>query len=207
MSQPSTVFQWIGAGVDEWWIGLSAWVIQDGNYADFHEGQEAEFAVEFHPEEGLSLGNAPAEVTVLALADDSYDVVGRVVAVLDNAWVIDFGLRAYQAKKPPDAVQIGGLVRGRIRLGLDPFFYFEDLAKRPEMPPLIYSWIIAEIRRQVAPLILKGGVWVRDPERHGWERQPKTDAWQDDDGVAEYLLTCRLLDLPPKDRSSTAINV
>lgn len=31
-------------------IGLDSWIIQDGNYGDFHRGQEATFAVEFHPE-------------------------------------------------------------------------------------------------------------------------------------------------------------
>jgi hypothetical protein len=29
---------------DEWEIGLSSWIIQDGNYADFKAGQQAEFA-------------------------------------------------------------------------------------------------------------------------------------------------------------------
>lgn len=32
----------------EWEIGLSAWIIQDGNYDDFAAGQMAEFALEFY---------------------------------------------------------------------------------------------------------------------------------------------------------------
>ena len=31
-------------------IGLSAWIIQDGNYGDFRVGQQARFALEFHPQ-------------------------------------------------------------------------------------------------------------------------------------------------------------
>ena len=30
-----------------WSIGLAAWIIQDGNYADFTVGDRAEFALEF----------------------------------------------------------------------------------------------------------------------------------------------------------------
>lgn len=31
----------------EWWIGLAAWVLRDGNYTDFAVGQVRQFALEF----------------------------------------------------------------------------------------------------------------------------------------------------------------
>ena len=31
-------------------VGLASWVIQDGNYDDFKEGQEVAFALEFYSE-------------------------------------------------------------------------------------------------------------------------------------------------------------
>lgn len=43
-----------------WLIGMSAWVIQDGNYADFSVGQRAEFAIEFYAAEQLRAGAGPA---------------------------------------------------------------------------------------------------------------------------------------------------
>ena len=46
-----------GALGDEWLIGLSAWIIQDGNYGDFSVGQRAEFALEFYAREALKSGN------------------------------------------------------------------------------------------------------------------------------------------------------
>ena len=30
-------------------VGLDAWIIQDGNYADFRVGEEQDFALEFYP--------------------------------------------------------------------------------------------------------------------------------------------------------------
>lgn len=36
-------------------IGLSAWIIQDGNYEDFEQGQTRSFALEFYPEKPLLL--------------------------------------------------------------------------------------------------------------------------------------------------------
>ncbi len=35
--------------MSEWKIGISAWIIQDGNYGDFRCHERAEFALEFYP--------------------------------------------------------------------------------------------------------------------------------------------------------------
>ena len=34
-------------------VGLSSWIIQDGNYEDFAVGQEQRFALEFYAPDGL----------------------------------------------------------------------------------------------------------------------------------------------------------
>lgn len=34
-----------------YFVGVSAWIIQDGNYGDFHAGDFAKFALEFSPHE------------------------------------------------------------------------------------------------------------------------------------------------------------
>lgn len=36
-------------------IGLSAWIIQDGNYEDFEQGQTRSFALEFYPEKPFQI--------------------------------------------------------------------------------------------------------------------------------------------------------
>ena len=62
------------------------------------------------------------------------------------------------------------------------------------------------IRMQTAPYVRAGDrCWVRDKTRLGWREIDHTDAWHDDDGHADYLLECRLLDVPPKRTRATAI--
>jgi hypothetical protein len=73
------------------------------------------------------------------------------------------------------------------------------------MPPLIYTWRIAEISRQTAPFVEAGNMLVRDPTKLGWLPLERTDAWHDDDGLADYKLDCVLLDVPPKRSSTTAL--
>jgi hypothetical protein len=67
--------------------------------------------------------------------------------------VVDFGICAFQEFKPPDGLSAGSFVAAEIYLGIDPFFYFEYLYKRPNMVPLVYSWKIRAIERQTAPFV------------------------------------------------------
>ena len=37
--------------MSDWKIGLSAWIVQDGNYGDFRRHERAEFALEFYAQD------------------------------------------------------------------------------------------------------------------------------------------------------------
>jgi hypothetical protein len=78
-------------------VGLSSWIIQDGNYPDFDRNQQTAFALEFYPAENLQVYDSQAAPS-LSLTKSSarsalYNAIGRVVHVADDWWVVDFGLR------------------------------------------------------------------------------------------------------------------
>jgi hypothetical protein len=191
----------------EWKIGLSAWIIQDGNYDDFEVGQPAEFALEFFPKK-IQPTNSRMK-SAKNLGDAGYDVVGEVVYLTPEVWVLDFGICAFQKSKPPEEMALGRFVAAEIYLGIDPYFYFEHLCIRPGMPPLIYSWKINSIGQQTAPFIETHepsgqNIMARDETKLGLKALKRTDAWNDDDGHGEYILTSTQLGLPPKFESATA---
>lgn len=109
-----------------WSIGLAAWIIQDGNYADFNVGDRAEFALEFYAAGDVELV-PDSDVHATQMHDDRYDAVGRVVHVDERCWVVDFGLLAYHEGVVPGGVVPGQTIRATIGLGVDPFMYFERL--------------------------------------------------------------------------------
>ena len=178
-----------------WVIGLDSWIVQDGNYRDFSEGQDAAFAVEFFPGElGVIRGTNP---TASHLGGNRYRIEGQVVFASARAWVLDCGICMYEEHPPPTGVAVGAFVEGEVCLGVDPFFYYEELAKLPDMPPLVYGWHIARIELDLAPWIeVKPRTFERDTTRPGWKDVDATDAWNDDGGNAHYLLHSRLLDRP-----------
>ena len=117
-----------------------------------------------------------------------HEVVGQVVHVGDGWWVIDAGVLAYRAEVPPANVRQGSWLRGKAYLGIDPFFYFEQLGHQVAAPALIYDWKIEKIDIQTAPLIeVRPRTFKRDPAKLGWKEIVKTDAWEED---GEYLLHC-----------------
>jgi hypothetical protein len=181
-------------------LGLSAWIIQDGNYGDVRRGDRLEAAVEFGFEDAPTLVEA-GEPCARHVDGSMYDVVARVVLVEADVWAIDVGIDVFNEHKPPAGVAVGDLIAGRAYLGVDPFFYFERLGKRTSMPPLIYSWNVTGIVRQTAPFVQAGPrLLVRDASKLGWEAIEQTSAWSDDGGSAEYVLTCDLLPDVPKRR-------
>ena len=196
-------------GVNTWTLGLDSWIIQDGNYGEFSTGQVAELAVEYWAEAGLGHSDAPAARRSEALLDATYDIEADVVFNNDRVTVIDLGLSAYCETQGAGegAFPVGTSVHGQVTLGVDHFFYFERLSKVPELPPLVYTWMITRIRRQTAPFKQAdaAGKWlVRDETQWGWAEISRTDAWHDDDGRASYLLDCELQPVAPKRTSSTA---
>jgi hypothetical protein len=147
-------------------VGLDSWIIQDGNYRNFAQDTNAAFALEFYasfPLEEVESARAPALVHV---EDAQYDVLGQVVHVADDWWVIDVGVLAFREEKPPANVRQGSWLRGMIFIGIDPFFYFERLAHQPGAPALVYDWEIERIEVQTAPFIeVRPRVMERDPTK------------------------------------------
>jgi len=190
--------------VSDWALSIDAWVIQDGNYPDFRRGQRIEVAVEFYPPEPLTRTESGGRSAV-GDGDGWYVIAGTVTSVLDRFWVVDCGILVYGEHAPAD-VTPGDGVQGRVLLSVDHYLYFENLARRPEMPELIYTWDLQRIRRETAPFVLdaKRNVRVRDEARRGLIEIEATDAWNDDGGHAEYLFDCRLIETPAKRTSSTA---
>ena len=74
-------------------------------------------------------------------------------------------------------VECGAGFQTELNLGVDPYGF------SGHVPALVYSWRTTSILRQTA----------RDPSRFGYEEIPKTDAWHDDKGRADYILVCELL--------------
>jgi hypothetical protein len=199
----------------EWWIGLAGWVLQDGNYTDFAEGQVRQFALEFGYLRHERLHPVTGKVRGCAAADDDarYHVTANLLRSatnpMEDCFVLDFGLLAYTEwivlddLKPPTA---GLQLEGDIYLSVDHFAYMDELAKRSGMPPLIYTWRIDEIRLDTSPGMRvehghplyvgpdEGPMMVRDPERRSWRNIEATDTWADE---GNYTLRCTLLETEP----------
>jgi hypothetical protein len=181
--------------VTSWWIGLPAWVLQDGNHADFATGERRQFALEWWYDRSQRLRPASGPARCTAREDGSYDVTGRLLRAaaepMSDAFVLDFGLRAYTQwmvlddLQPPSA---GAWLSGRIWLGVDPFMYLDDLAGRPGMPPLIHTWTIDEIQVEEQPGARRRVV-------------PRTHTWDD---VGGYWLRCTLHSDEPVSSTSSS---
>jgi hypothetical protein len=182
--------------MSEWKIDLSSWIIQDGNYRDFHCGDLAEFALEFFPKK-IQISKS-TERNAYLIKDSLYKINGQIIFYTQNVWIIDFGIKVFQEAEPVKNAKAGDFVCGEIYLGVDPFFYFENLYKIPDIPPLIYTWRINRIERQTAPFIetkTQSGQRIlrRDESKRGYLEIEKTNAWEDDNGFAAYLLHCTKL--------------
>lgn len=190
-----------------WNIGIEAWIIQDGNYPDFRKGQLAEFALFFQPHSLLHASKSK-ELDAILIKESQYRVNAKVLFVGRESWVIDFGLRAFNNQPPPKGVKVGDTFSAEIWLGIDYYLYFQALSKIDSVPPLIYTWNIQQIQMQTAPFIktisTKPGrlfgkeIFVRDASKLAYKEISATDAKRDDDGSANYLLTCEETGEMPK---------
>lgn len=184
-------------------IGLSSWIIQDGNYADFERGEGA-FAVEFYPLDKFVIGaqtDKSANSLLQHVADSRYRISGRVLHAAKNWWALDIGFGVYRDETPPVGAVPGASVQGLIVLSIDHYAYFENFGRQPGAPPLIYGWQVQRIELQTAPWIeVRPRNFERNPNRRGWREIEQTDAWNDDGGHAEYLFHCTRTAAPPVNR-------
>lgn len=175
-------------------VGLSSWIIQDGNYGDLAVGDHAKFALEFAALDELR----PATAGALAAEHrgaSRHHVRARVVFVADGVCVIDAGSFLAFRDGLLDRATLGALVEGDVYVGIDPFFYFEDLHRLPNMPPLSYRWHVRAIQLETTPWregTLPDGrpMLERDRARESFTAVTSTDAWHHDDGHGHYVLSC-----------------
>jgi hypothetical protein len=174
-------------------VGIDAWIIQDGNYGDFSVGQKAQFALEFYPH---SLKSSKCKSPSAALLKASrYQICGQVVYRTKSVWVLDMGFLAYQEGQPPRYATKGSWVEGEIYLGIDPFMYFEGLKNMSGMPAMTYGFRIEQILLETTPWLTKSDesgctMMVRDERNESYREVAETDAWNDDNGHAHYVLKC-----------------
>jgi hypothetical protein len=181
-------------------IGVSAWVIQDGNYRDFRRGDRTEFALEFYPQTDSAVSDANDEQAPsrVHLGANVYHCKGRVTYVSSDWWVIDVGVLLYRAQRPPQGVRQGWRFDDEIHIGVDPFFYSQRLSRHHEAPGLIYDWEITKIELLAAPPMEIPQGRAVDPEGPVWREIAATNAWQDNGGRAEYALHCACLNGTPR---------
>jgi hypothetical protein len=138
-------------------------------------------------------------------AGPAYDLVGKIVHLDENSWVVDFGICAYFDQRPPAWMTPHDYVAFSAGLSVDHFTYFESLARIPGYPELIYTWRLERIGRETAPWVEKQqGYFERDDSQSAFEEIEATDAWNDDGGHASYAFECSLFDVAAKRQSSTA---
>jgi hypothetical protein len=180
-------------------IGMSAWIVQDGNYPDFTVGQRTRFALEFYAE---SIRSSPAAIRSFAGVQPArYNASGIITYATEEAWVVDFGILAFSESKPPSIATVGASVSGEFSIGIDPFFYFERLCKIPGFPELRYDWRVDSILLETTPWLSTRDatgrkVLCRDDSRTSYREVDKTDAWHDDDGNGNYVLNCTRIETP-----------
>jgi hypothetical protein len=185
-----------------WAVGVSPWIIQDGNYPDFGtSGPPVAFALEFYAEPGLTKA-PPAGVGAVEVDASKYRVLARVIHADERWWVIDFGVLTYQEGTPPTGISVGDYVRGELYLGIDPYFYFEYLCRSPCAPALVYEWQVEAILRETSPLVASPTdprTRIPDASRRVEVSVARTDAWHEDwsaDTSLHYTLRCRAVGGP-----------
>jgi hypothetical protein len=90
----------------EWRLGLSSWIIQDGNYSDVRRDDRLEAAVEFGFEDPPTLVEASG-MSVRHHDGSTYEIIGQVILVERDVWVIDIGICVFNEHKPPPALAFG----------------------------------------------------------------------------------------------------
>jgi hypothetical protein len=171
-------------------IGMESWIVQDGNYPDFEVDQTYSFALEFYPH---SLEKAGREKAFEQIENFLYKVTAEIVYIDRNSWVIDFGISAYQAQRPPKKYKVGDFVSGVFYLGVDHFAYFESLKNLKNYPQITNQWYLKEIELETTPFLETAPKYFeRDKQNTSFESISKTDVWNDANGSGSYVFKCQL---------------
>jgi hypothetical protein len=185
-------------------ISLPRWIIEDGNYDDFCVGERRKFALEFWASTPLTR-NAENVISLREQSGHSYDVAGRLVFASNGVSVIDCDVLAYSERESEieGGCKVGDFVRGNLRFGVDPFFYFERHYKSPSIPPLIYEWQVNSIEQDTTPYILSNDarMYIRDESQrsHQAVRGTAKDLIIPDQSP-EFILYCSKLGTQPSHK-------
>ena len=182
-------------------ISLSRWIIEDGNYNDFSIGDRRKFALELWTPSPLTK-TAENIKSLQPQSSHSYDVVGKLVFVSDEVWVLDCGVLAYSERKSEIEAdcKVGDFIRGNLRFGIDPFFYFETHYKISGIPPLIYEWQVNSIEQDTTPFVLSddGRTYMRDENKRSHKAVHGTaPGFITPDQAPEFILHCTRLGTEP----------
>lgn len=173
--------------------GIDAWVIEDGNYSDFEVGQEIQFALAFYP---LSLKPSDSSSRSVAhMGGNRYKICAQVVFKRENLWVIDMGFLAYTGSHQFASIKEHDWIEGDGYIGVDEFDYREARHKDPSIPDITYSFKIEQIFLDTTPWVARRDqsgrtVMCRSEQQQSFREVAETDAWNDDDGNASYVLKC-----------------
>jgi hypothetical protein len=185
-------------------ISLSRWIIEDGNYDDFSVGDRRKFALEFWASTPLTK-SAENVMSLREQSGHSYDVAARLVFASEGVWVIDCGVLTYSelGGEIEGGCKVGDFVRGNLRFGVDPFFYFEQYGKIPNIPPLVYEWRVNSIEQDTTPYILSNvaRAYIRDESQRSYQavRGTAKDLIIPDQG-SEFILYCSKLGTEPSHK-------
>ncbi len=177
-------------------IGLSAWIIQDGNYPEFEVGREYRFALEVGPE-GLIRGAGPLK-SLTRLSEAQYAFDAEVLIHEPGLTVLDVGLLCYHDGPLAKGLQAGDFIAGDLYLGVDPFFWAETHSRRPDVPDLYHRWRVSGILLETTPwrdeVDASGRAYkARIEGPRSFSPIERTQAWEDDGGNAHYILRCERL--------------
>lgn len=127
-----------------WSIGLSPWILADGNHWNgtffgFYKNQSATFALEINPH-SIKPGSSQ-DKQVVHQGNAIYTLTGEVIFVWEHGWILDFGLQSYvyYRSKPSYLPEHRSFVTVETYLGVDHCAYFLFLYKVPSIPQLIYQ--------------------------------------------------------------------
>ena len=184
-------------------VYIDSWIISDGNYDHFHEGEIREFALEFYAPDGLTRLPSSAR-HFRASSGYTYEVEAEIVFISDEICVLDFGLAAYSENSADLKAghRLGDVVQGKITLGVDPFFYFERLSKISGVPPLIYEWRINSVEQDTSPVVptkICGREGYAKQSGRSFRRVPATSEriTLPNEIGALHVLRCTKLDVAP----------
>jgi hypothetical protein len=180
--------------LDRLHIGLSSWIVQDGNYPDFEVGRNYEFALEFGLSEVEATESSQSN-SLRHIEGSDYDFTGSLVFLREEVAVLDVGILCFKESPSRKLGEDGQNLSGRIYLGVDPFFYKESLCDIPGIPGLSYSWTLDDILLETTPwrVTMQEGRRFherRDDVPRTFRCVRRTDAWNDDNGSGHYVLVC-----------------